>query len=132
MSKSDIFTREDINFLVGSFYKKVRAHETLGPIFNGVIKDWDDHLVKLADFWQTNLLFEPRYKGNPMQAHIDVDRHFDGTIQQAHFGQWIQLWFETLDELFEGPKQHLAKERARNMSHMMFIRIFQAREQGVE
>lgn len=128
MSKSDITTRADIDLLVRSFYSKVRAHKSLGPIFNDVIEDWEEHMVKLVDFWQTNLLFEPRYKGNPIQAHIEVDRHFDGTIQQAHFGLWIQLWFETLDELFEGTIQHLAKERARNMSHMMFIRIFQARE----
>lgn len=129
MSKSDISTREDIDLLVRTFYSKVRAHETLGPIFNEVIEEWEEHLVKLVDFWQTNLLFVPAYKGNPVKAHLDVDKHFDGTIQQAHFGQWIQLWFETLDELFVGPKQLLAKERARNMSHMMFIRIFQAREQ---
>lgn len=128
MVKADISTREDISLLVRAFYGKVRMHESLGPIFNSVINDWEHHMEKLVDFWQTNLLFEPRYKGNPVQAHIDVDKHFDGTIQQAHFGQWIQLWFETLDELFEGPKQHLAKERARNMSHMMFIRIFQSRE----
>ncbi len=129
MTKSDIATREDIDLLVRTFYKKIRAHDSLGPIFNSVITDWEEHLVKLVDFWQTNLLFEPHYKGNPVKAHLDVDRHFGGTIEQTHFGQWIQLWFEILDELFEGPKQHLAKERARNMSHMMFIRIFQARKQ---
>ncbi|MEQ9300946.1 MAG: group III truncated hemoglobin [Cyclobacteriaceae bacterium] len=81
MTKTDFSTREDIDLLVRTFYGKVRAQDSLGPIFTTVITDWEEHMIKLVDFWQTNLLFEPRYKGNPMQAHIDVDRHFDGTIQ---------------------------------------------------
>ncbi len=128
MTKTDIRNRADLALLISTFYGKVREHPDLGPFFNQTIKNWDEHLSTLTDFWETNLFFVPVYKGNPVKAHLDVDAKFDHTVEQAHFGNWIQLWFNTIDNLFEGEKANLAKERARNMSHMMYIRIFQARK----
>ncbi|MBO3698251.1 group III truncated hemoglobin [Roseivirga sp. E12] len=127
MKRKEIESREDVALLVNTFYAKVRAHETLGPIFNGVIEDWPEHLDKLVDFWETNLFFVRAYKGNPLKAHLDVDRQFDHSIEQAHFGNWLQLWFETLDELFIGDNVDIAKTRARTMAHTIFLRIFSAR-----
>lgn len=129
MNKTDIQNRADLSHLISTFYGKVRQHPDLGPFFNETISDWEAHTVTLTDFWETNLFFVQRYKGNPVKAHLDVDSKFDQSIEQAHFGNWLELWFSTVDELFEGEKAHLAKERARNMSHMMFIRIWQARQQ---
>jgi hemoglobin len=57
MEKTDILLREDVESLVHTFYSKVRTHDALGPIFNQAINDWDDHLKKLCDFWETNLFF---------------------------------------------------------------------------
>ncbi|MBU2913159.1 group III truncated hemoglobin [Reichenbachiella agariperforans] len=128
MSKQDISTRSDLELLVNTFYGKVRQHEMLGPIFNGVIHDWPEHLAKLADFWETNLFYVQKFKGNPMRAHLEVDEKYDHSISQDHFGHWLQLWFETLDALFEGEKAILAKERARNVAHITFMRLFQARQ----
>lgn len=130
MEKSDIQNREDLSKLITTFYGKVRQHEELGPFFNETISDWEEHFLTLTDFWETNLFFVQGYKGNPVKAHLDVDANFGNAIEQAHFGNWLELWFTTVDEMFEGEKAHLAKERARNMSHMMFIRIWQARQQG--
>lgn len=128
MKRKEIESREDIALLVNTFYGKVRQHEALGPIFNGVIHDWPEHLEKLTDFWNTNLFFVKAYKGNPLRAHLDVDKQFNHSIEQAHFGNWLQLWFETLDELFIGRNSEIAKTRARSMAHIMFLRIFNARE----
>jgi len=128
MQQHDIISRGDIELLVTTFYKKVRKHPTLAPIFNEIISDWDEHISKLSDFWQTNLFFVKAYKGNPLHAHISTDQQVNHTIEQVHFGNWLQLWFETLDELFTGKNTELAKNRARNMAHIMFIRIFQARK----
>lgn len=126
--KRDIQCREDLLMLVTAFYGKVRLHPQLGPFFNETITDWDAHMERLTDFWETNLFFKPVYKGNPVRVHLDVDAGFGHAVEQAHFGYWLELWFSTVDTLFDGEKAHLAKERARNMSHMMFIRIFQARQ----
>ncbi len=47
--KTDIKNREDVSLLINTFYKKIRKDEILGPIFNGIITDWDAHLVLLTD-----------------------------------------------------------------------------------
>jgi hemoglobin len=127
--KQDIESSNDIDLLVRKFYAKVTVNKTLGPIFNKIISDWEEHLIKLISFWEANLLFvNTGYRGNPGYKHILVDQHFNHTIEQKHFGIWLQLWFETLDELFEGEKQILAKERARKMGHMFFMKMYMARQ----
>lgn len=130
MERKEIESREDVALLVNTFYGKVRAHEALGPIFNGVINDWPEHLQKLTDFWETSLLFVNAYKGNPLKAHLEVDRQFNNSIEQAHFDSWLKLWFETLDDLFIGGNCEMAKTRASVMAHTIFARIFSARVQN--
>ncbi len=127
MSKIEIKNREDVKLLVTSFYKKIRVHEILGPIFNGIITDWDTHLDLLTDFWETQLFLKRKYHGNPVTAHQEVDDKMNHTITSEHFGLWLNLWFETLDELFEGETAWIAKNRAQKMSTMLFMQIFQHR-----
>lgn len=128
----EIEAREDVSVLVRTFYSKVRKNELLGPIFNGIITDWETHLELLTDFWETNLFFARKYYGNPLHAHINVDEKVDNTINELHFGTWINLWLETVDELFEGEKANIAKNRARNMGTFMYLNIFNARKPKVE
>ncbi len=126
--KQDIQNREDVFKLVSTFYAKVRANEKIGYVFNEIIEDWPSHLEKLTDFWETNLFFVSKFKGNPMQAHVDVDRHFNNTIEQKHFGEWLNMWFETVDELFEGDRASIAKNRARNMASNLFMAVYEHRQ----
>ena len=123
----DISSREDIFLLVKTFYGKVRLDSLLGPIFNMIIKDWEVHFEHLTDFWQSNLFFEKKYSGDPFQKHAEVDKLVEGSITELHFGVWLNLWFQTIDELFEGETAKIAKNRARNMGTYMHIKIFQAR-----
>lgn len=125
--KTDIQTRADIFLLVTSFYKKVRSHGVLGPFFNETIKDWDAHLENLTSFWESSLFLKSKYLGNPLEVHIEVDKAHDSTITQEHFGLWLNLWFETIDELFVGDYANNAKQRARKMSTFLYLNIFQAR-----
>jgi hemoglobin len=53
--KKQIENRADIEVLVHAFYAKIRADKEIGFYFNNMIKDWDIHLEKLTDFWETNL-----------------------------------------------------------------------------
>ncbi|WP_324720765.1 group III truncated hemoglobin [Salinimicrobium sp. HB62] len=127
--KNDIQNREDVFLLVSSFYIKVRANKKIGHFFNDRIEDWPSHLEKLTDFWETNLFMVSKFRGNPMRAHKEVDRHFQNSIEQAHFGEWLNLWFQTIDELFEGERANIAKNRARNMAHNLFLNIYTSRKQ---
>ena len=74
MKKKQLKTREEVSLLVHTFYAKVRKDDFLGPIFNGIIKDWDSHLELLTDFRETNLLYKRKYFVNPIHAHVHVEQ----------------------------------------------------------
>ena len=130
----EIQNREDIFLLVSTFYSKIRKDNLLGPIFNLHISEeqWPNHLEKLTDFWVTNLLGISCFKGNPIQAHKTVDKNLNYTIEQKHFGQWLQLWFSTIDSLFKGKLADKAKNSARKMSTGLFLSMFLNRPKNNE
>ncbi len=126
--KYDIKTREDVFLLVSSFYEKVRKDTVLGPFFNEVIIDWEAHLDRLTTFWESSLFLKTKYLGNPLEAHVKVDRENNNMITELHFGLWLNLWFQTIDELFEGDYAENAKRRARKMGTFLYLKIFEARQ----
>jgi len=126
--KVDLKTRADINRLVVTFYTKVRVNEDIGYFFNNSIKDWDAHLEKLTDFWESNLFFTASFQGNPASAHVKVDNENNNSISQYHFGIWLNLWYQTIDELFEGEMAQRLKNNARKMSTHLFLKIYQSRQ----
>ena len=126
--KTDIKNRQDVSLLINSFYKKIRKDEILGPIFNGIITDWDAHLVLLTDFWETQLFLRRKYYGNPVTAHQEVDDKMKHGINPEHFGLWLNLWFATIDELFEGETAWIAKNRAQKMSTMLYMKMYENRQ----
>lgn len=130
-SKREIVGRVEVSCLVRSFYGKVRQHERLGPIFNGIVDDWEVHLERLTDFWEMVLLNTGPGAGkfNPVPVHKEVDRSEKNQLDQAHFGNWLELWFSTIDENFEGETATYAKEHARKMAHILFFKIMEGRQQ---
>lgn len=130
MDRIEIKSRKEVDFLIRRFYKEIRVHDTLGPIFNGVIQDWDHHLEHLSDFWEMILLQSGpgQARFNPVKVHQKVDAQVNNTIEQEHFGNWLELWFLTIDRYFEGEVANFAKEHARRMAHMLFMRIWEARQ----
>lgn len=126
---NDIQNREDVYTLVSAFYAKVRKDEHLGNIFNTIIHEWDTHLEHLTDFWESQLFMVNKFSGNPIKKHVVVDQKVNNTITEKHFGYWMQLWFTTIDELFEGEKAQLAKNKARNMGTYMYLEIFKQRSE---
>lgn len=127
MGKKDINGREDVYLLVSSFYEKVRDNDLLGPFFNGKIKDWDEHLERLTTFWESSLFLKTKYYGNPIEAHVKVDRDSGHKITELHFGTWLNLWIETINEHFEGEYAENAKRRARKMGTFLYLKIFESR-----
>lgn len=86
-----VVTEAQLSVLVDRFYAKVRDDAVLGPIFNGAIADWPEHLEKLTAFWSSVMLTSGRYKGNPMAAHL---KHREA-IRPQMFDRWLELWRET-------------------------------------
>ncbi len=129
--KKDIQNRTDISVLVHQFYDQIRADEEISPYFNELISDWDSHLEKLTDFWETNLFGIRKYKGNPIAVHNKVDKHFQGKITPYEFGIWLNYWFQTLDSLFEGENATILKNRARRMGGNIYLNMFRNRSVSV-
>jgi hemoglobin len=114
----DILTLEDVKKLVDTFYGKVRENDLLAPVFNERIKDrWPEHLAKMYTFWQTILLEERTYFGSPFPPHAKL------SVEHAHFGEWMRLFTQTVDELFTGEKAKEAKWRAGKMAEMFEYKI---------
>lgn len=128
--KKLIENREDVGFLVRSFYAKVRSDKLLAPIFNTIIAEdqWEEHLEKLTDFWETNLFGVIKFKGNPGKAHQEVDKYFNHSISPEHFGRWINLWITTINENFQGEKAEKAMESARKMGTYQYMAIWKGRK----
>lgn len=122
--KKDIEGRQDIEKLVDSFYQKVIKDDTIGYIFNDVVKlDWEKHIPIMYDFWETTLFHQAIYKGNPMKIHVDLNAK--EPLKKDHFDQWLAMFNETVDELFHGEKASLAKTRALSIATVMQIKIHQ-------
>lgn len=128
--KSDIRNRDDLSKLIHSFYTKIRANEEIGHFFNETILDWDAHLEKLTDFWENNLFGVRKYYGNPILAHVEVDEKFGHSVTPNVFGLWLNLWFETLEELFEGENTETLKFRARKMGTVFMMFIYESRREN--
>jgi len=116
-------TEELLSILVDQFYAKVREDEVLGPIFNGAIADWPEHLGKLSAFWSSVMLTSGRYNGSPIASHL---KH-SGAIRPAMFDRWLQLWRQTARETLDehGAANVIAKaERiAESLQLGMFFKL---------
>lgn len=118
IEKKDILALSDIKILVDAFYTKVRQDDILGHIFENKIADrWPLHLDKMYRFWQTILLREHTYFGTPFPPHAHLP------VEAEHFERWKKLFFETIDENFEGEKVVEAKCRAEKMAEMFLYKI---------
>lgn len=127
MEKQDLKSRDDIYVLVTKFYEKVRSNDDLGPFFDR-IENWEEHLDRLTTFWESSLFLKTKYYGDPLEAHVKADNQHNNKISEYHFGIWLNLWFQTIDELFEGDFAENAKRRARKMGTFMYLKIFEARQ----
>jgi hemoglobin len=107
-NKHDIIDKADIVTLVDTFYSRVLENELLKPHFEGL--DFEAHKPKMVHFWSFVLLSEPGYTTNVYDKHTHL--HIDKT----HFAEWLRLFKETVDDLFDGEKANDAKFRATTLA----------------
>lgn len=120
--------RADVELLVNQFYQKIRLDSELGHIFDGVAHvNWEAHLPKMYDFWEGILFGTLNYTGRPMPPHFQLTTKYK--LTPAHFDRWLALFFENVDELFEGEKAADVKYRAYSIATIMNNRVQQINEQ---
>lgn len=109
-----------ISDLVETFYSRVRADHRLGPVFDGAIEDWDEHLPKMKDFWSSVAMNSGRYSGKPVPAHQKLSK-----VEAADFAIWLGLFEETVRDLAPSPEVvPYFMERARRIAESLKLAMF--------
>lgn len=117
-TRSDIESAADIDRLVEVFYAYVLADPIIGFFFTDIAGiDLAMHLPKISAFWQLQLLGKIGYRGETFAVHKDLHSHAQLTAD--HFHRWLFLFERTVDELFEGPRANIAKQRAHAIARSM-------------
>ena len=118
----DLCDRSDIDILVDDFYTRVRGDELLAPIFTDIAGvDWETHVPKIADFWETALFRTGNYRGNPLRPHLLLS--LQTSMSAEKFQRWLDLFFATVDTHFCGEKAEHIKRIAEDMATVMQSRI---------
>jgi hemoglobin len=101
---NDISSKTDIEMLVNEFYSKVKEDIQLSSFFSKL--DFDKHIPKMVHFWCFALLNESGYTTNVVEKHLQMP------LKEIHFERWLNLFYETIDEHFNGENANQAKKRA--------------------
>ena len=118
----DIETREDVERLVRAFYTKALADPIIGWIFTDIAQlDLEEHVPQIASFWETILLGAQSYRGGAFRPHAEL--HLKVGLREGHFDRWLQLWFATVDELFQGDRANVAKIHALRVARAFLSRL---------
>jgi hemoglobin len=113
----DVATRNDVGVLVYRFYRRAIPDPLLGPVFDRFGVDWPSHLPKLVSYWEHVLLDRPGTATNTVGVHAGVQNV--APFGSVHIDRWVELWEQTIDELYVGPVADLAKRRARQVGRAL-------------
>ena len=120
----DIENRDDLLRMMQRFYEKLLTDPSISYIFTDVAKiDLVPHLHILVDFWDMVLFQADTYRKNVLQLHLNLNH--ETSLTKEHFETWLGHFNATVNELFEGNKAFMAKERAKSIATVMQIKIAQ-------
>ena len=105
---NDITTQQDLEKLVRTFYNKVLNDDLLKPHFAGM--NVEAHFPVMISFWSNIVFADGAYKGNAFEKHLRLK------LSAVDFAQWLSLFNETMNELFNGEKATLAIQRAQSIA----------------
>lgn len=94
MPAADLCTEDEVSHLVYAFYETVRKDAVLGPVFERHVRNWDEHLPKMVDFWSSALRGTARFRGAPMPKHAALPG-----LTAELFQHWLMLFRQTTDTL---------------------------------
>jgi hemoglobin len=118
----DVETREDCERLVRAFYGRALGDPIIGWLFTDVARlDLEAHVPVLTAFWETLLLGAQTYDRGAFHPHANL--HAKAQLRRAHFERWLALWYETVDELFAGPRAQAAKVHAFRLANAFRMRL---------
>jgi len=113
-----VVTKENLNTLVVKFYTKVLKDDLIGPIFIDVLgpdiksEKWQAHIEIISNFWGAIALGDTAYGGSPFMPHIKLKEK----LSVKAFEQWLKLFFETLNTIYEPSVAQQFLARAKNIA----------------
>lgn len=120
----DIETRENIVFLMKSFYDLLLADDSINFFFTKITST-DQHLAEhfetLATFWEQALFLKGGYHNNMFQIHHEI--HTKHAFQKQHFETWLFHLNSTIDKHFKGDNAEKMKTNALSMATVMQIKF---------
>jgi hemoglobin len=93
--------------VVSGFYDKAKTDVLIGYHFR-IIPDFDEHIPRIASFWELQLFGKTE---RPVEKTFDVIKvHVPLGIKRGELGRWMVLFKKTLDEETEKhPEMNLLK-----------------------
>ena len=129
--KSDIEDRADIRKLVTSFYERLLNEEDFKHIFLEVMDvDMLAHIDTLIDFWESTLFQAGKYKGDTVEAHLEVNHQY--RLNPTHFTKWLEIFNETVNDLFAGDIAQQAKQKALTLATIIRLKIDNLEQKRLE
>jgi hemoglobin len=119
----DLDTEAEIIEMVTRQYVDVGQDDLLQPYFDfgpGFI-DWQAHIGNVADYWCHVLLYAPGYEIDVIENHRHL--HDTAPFTPELFDRWLQVFNDTVDGGWAGPKAIMAKKRATGMAWAMAQRL---------
>ena len=121
-ARHDIENRDDCERLVRAFYGRALTDPVIGFIFVDVAQlDLEEHVPRIASFWETILLGAQSYAGGAFRPHALLNMKV--RLRGGHFERWLWLWHTTVDELFAGERAALAKSHAERVARAFHARL---------
>lgn len=127
-----VINKESLYKFVDIFYTRAMNDEQIGPTFKAKIdsdEKWERHKAVVSSFWLYHLTGEhdesapEKHEGGMMGAHIDLP-----AFPREHFGVWMRLFEETLNELFDEKCKKQILDRAKEMSVEMQKVLYEGKE----
>lgn len=120
----DIETREDILLIIRNFYDRLLKDQSINFFFTHAT-EVEHHLEKhfeiLANYWEQGLFLKGGYSNNMFQIHKNIhDKH---PFVQEHYEIWLDYFYSSIDENFEGKNADMMKTMALNMATVMKIKF---------
>ena len=120
--KSNINNRKDIRKLITVFFEKLLNHEEFRQIFFEVAQiDILDHIETSMDFWESALFQTRKYKNELIETHLAL--HYKYRLENKHFDEWLKIFNQSVDEMFEGEIAGIAKQKAYSLATIIKMKI---------
>ena len=119
---NDIQNQDDLYLLVDEFYKKLLSDNSISYIFTNVVKiKIEEHLPILVTFWSQAILGTGGYTNNLTDIHLNINKL--ESLTPELFKIWLNHFYTSVDENFEGQNAEKIKTQALNIATVMQIKI---------